>query len=321
MFRLSTYVKKEIKQQQLNEAFDSLGAVSDEIKSIILSKYGKKAFLGKKSYVKILPYEPEKMYDDLTKDGQILYVVLRYGQGDLAIFDEHWDGINSRTLSDLYTFYDNDFPFSKIKSASGFKKNCNDIVKFIVQKFGLKRKDVLAKFNFQVIYADTEMIDIQKARKERKNKQELTVNNAISNYGMNVDIKKRLKNYIENKIPNITDINNLPKDLKLFKDKFKFKIFNAVYEFDDIIGDSSSLLFPDPNSKNQTFIRCSCKNWYEISNKSLVRIPKCIFMQIESKKLSVDSFKISITNIVAGDIYDFRYGSTSPIDEWFKKDS
>lgn len=321
MFKLVNYVKKELKQIQLNEAFKSLGALSDEVKNKITGKWNKHPELGENSKVELVKYDPSLVYNDMVIDRTIVHAVLRYGQDDLVLFtrrDSYGGDIYTITLSELYIMNDGDFNFSTIKSESGFKKNCNNVVKFIIEKTNLKRKDVLNKFNFQLVYSDLDKQQKHNDRRNMTNDNKLTIDrnnvSAISNYAMqNVDIQRRLKNYIENKIPNITDIKDLPRTISMFKENFQFKIFGNVYRFYAIKGNISTILLNNQDDK----VYIVCFSTGSINTELSVRPPSYILFMMGAEKLPDDTYKFMITDIY-GSHYAFFDRDASPIDNWFK---
>lgn len=251
MFSLVKYVKKELKKSQLNEAFDYFNALSDEVKRHILS-YRTKNKVGKASEVEIKLYDPGYIYD-LLKNNNIAIAVLRYGQDDMLLFkNEDYQGIDPEKLEDLkeMDIYDDDYSKrfqlpNYIKSESGFVKVCNNLCLFISKMTGIKKKDVVLKMNFQVVYFDQSKNDIKMQRSISRSKYNPTITkNGVttpsnqmyddpnSRYDKHEKLKQRLKAYIESKIPNILDINNLPKDVsQLSNQEFQFKLMGDTYKY------------------------------------------------------------------------------------------
>lgn len=246
MISLSKYIRAKIlkeNKQQLNEAFKYFNALSFEVKDILL-KY-LKDYIGENSKIAIVPYEPTAIWDKLSNE--IVAVNIRYGQDDLLLLYYKWSTLN------IYAFNDYDelerkgsaigirmgkYFYGKPKTESGFIKLFNQIALNLSKVMEKPKKEILAKMNCQVIYADEEK-EKKKAQHQQyrynKNYIEKDGKEVLSNYGMkNVAIKDRLKNFIENKMKNITNINDIPRELDKMRKGFQFKLFGNIYLFQDI---------------------------------------------------------------------------------------
>lgn len=308
MFSLVKYVKKELKKNQLNEAFDYFNALSDEVKRRITKSYDMKGKVGKASKVEILPYNPEDIYDQLVSN-KIVAAVLRYGQDDMLLFiNKGYSGVDPERLDDLkeLDIFDDDYRErfqlpNYIKSKSGFKKICNNLCLLVVKMKLLKKKDVLLKMNFQIIHYDQSKNDIKMQRNIARNKYNPTItrNGVTTPSNQMYDDKnnnhtklmQRLKAFIENKIPNILDINDLPKDLnKLSDEKFQFKLMGDTYKYDSseevrgvkvLNGTPFGLVF-------------ECTNTYHQPNNPL--LPKKIVFNVAYKNGQFNVVDILCTN-------------------------
>lgn len=132
----------------------------------------------------------------------------------------------------------------KVKSESGFIKLCNNLINHLLKlseherysnMFPNNKKQIAEKINFQIIYADKIKKDKRNRRiDDKKINNRVVVNNidTLSNSIMGKEnIKRRLEQYIISKLPRYTDINQIPKDMKLLKDGTRFKLNGTLYEY------------------------------------------------------------------------------------------
>lgn len=322
MFSLVKYVKNELKKNQLNEAFDYFNALSDEVKGYITKNYGMKREVGKASKVEILPYNPEGIYGKLVNN-KIAVAVLRYGQDDMILFSTDYSGIQPERLSDLIYMdpkrnnYAEQFQLpNHIKSESGFKNICNKLCLFITKINELKKKDVLLKMNFQVIHYDQSKHDIRVQRNiARDNYKPTITRNGVTtpsnqmyddysnNYGnKHTKLMQRLKEFIENKIPNILDIKDLPKDVNQLSTKdFQFKFLGDTYKYHD----SSRIDAIYVTQGNPFYFLFSCtNNYYQPKNPLL---PKSIIFKIVFK-----NNKFEVIDVLASDNTYISSSQTEP---------
>lgn len=313
MFSLVKYVKKELKKNQLNEAFDYFNALSNEVKRRITRSYDMKGKVGKASKVEILPYNPEDIYDKLVNN-KIVAAVLRYGQDDMLLFiDKGYSGVDPERLDDLkeLDIFDDNYRDrfqlpNYIKSESGFKKICNNLCLLVVKMKSLKKKDVLLKMNFQIIHYDQSKQNIHMDRSIARSKYNPTItrNGVTTPSNQMYDDKnnnhtklmQRLKAFIENKIPNILDINDLPKDLnKLTNENFQFKLMGDTYKYNDsenvngvelLNGEPFGLIF-------------ECTNDYRKPNNPL--LPQKIIFNVAYK-----NGQFNVVDILCTDNYWYR---------------
>nr|DAH71222.1 MAG TPA: hypothetical protein [Caudoviricetes sp.] len=260
MIRMSKLINKKF----LKEDWGDLIAISPSIRSSLKnrfgSRYSNKTF-GKNSTVKVLHLSGKELYELLTagedngRNNDILSVVIRYGQQDMILLindSSSWKvEIDVRMADDLDDICDElswqdriSLP-NTVKSESGCVKLCNNLINFL---YGIShldnfsyipydKKAIAQKINFQVIYSDKDKIAIRQNREKLKNNNYYaTVNNIRTPSNTTLlqkDLKLRLKNYIQSKLPQYDDVSKLPKDMKLFKENSQFKLFGCVYKYDD----------------------------------------------------------------------------------------
>lgn len=260
MIRMSKLINKKF----LKEDWGDLIAISPSIRSLLKSRFGtrysNKAF-GKNSTVKVLHLSGKELYELLTagedngRNNDIVSVVIRYGQQDMILLfnnSSSWQvEIDVNKADDLDDICDK-LPWSErislpntFKSESGCVKLCNNLINFL---YGISQLDdfsyiphdkkaIAQKINFQVIYSDKDKVAIQQNREKLKNNNYYaTVNNIRTPSNTTLlqkDLKLRLKNYIQSKLPQYDDVSKLPKDMKLFKENSQFKLFGCVYKYDN----------------------------------------------------------------------------------------
>ena len=227
-----------IRKSILLEDWGNLNAVSDEVKRNIFRDWSFKSKLGRNSSVEIVKGDGYTLYNLLHKEH--IGIVIRYGQDDLFMIIENYsNNWNIRELND-YDYMVHDLNYHEkmdiptvIKSESGMVKFFNNIVKFLSSHLGKDKKEIVSKMNFQVIYADKEKHQKQNERRNQKNMNtSVTKNNVTtpSNAMLNKDyLRHRLKAFIDNKLPQFTDVNNIPQELEFVQKNVKFKIFGEVY--------------------------------------------------------------------------------------------
>lgn len=254
MIRLSNLFKKTI----LQEDWGNLNSVDPEIRDILSRRNSYK--IGKNSKVQILRTSAKELFQLMTKgednnDDSIVAVIIRYGQEDLVMLKNdsyHYKiEINIMKLRDLDNFETTEtVPIirnlaSTIKSESGMVKLCNSLINMIYNLSTNEdydyiphdKKEIAKKFNFQIIYKDEEKENIQNSRRKRNNNKSVaTVNNVKtpSNYAMvSRTLKNRLEDFLNNRLPQFDENKQLPKDMSFIKKDTKFKLFGAVYKYDD----------------------------------------------------------------------------------------
>ena len=228
MIRMSKLINKKF----LKEDWGDLIAISPSIRSSLKnrfgSRYSNKTF-GKNSTVKVLHLSGKELYELLTagedngRNNDILSVVIRYGQQDMILLindSSSWKvEIDVRMADDLDDICDElswqdriSLP-NTVKSESGCVKLCNNLINFL---YGIShldnfsyipydKKAIAQKINFQVIYSDKDKIAIRQNREKLKNNNYYaTVNNIRTPSNTTLlqkDLKLRLKNYIQSKLP------------------------------------------------------------------------------------------------------------------------
>ena len=255
MIRLSNLFKKTI----LQEDWGNLNSVDPNIRDILSRRHSYK--IGKNSKVQILRTSAKELFQLMTKgknindDDNMIAVIIRYGQEDLVMLENDSSSyridIEIMKLRDLDNFETNEtVPIirnlsSTIKSESGMVKLCNSLINMIYNLSTNEdydyiphdKKEIAKKFNFQIIYKDEEKGKIQNSRRKRdSNKYVATVNNVKtpSNYAMvSGTLKKRLEDFLNNRLPQFDENKQIPKDISFIKEGTKFKLFGAVYKYDD----------------------------------------------------------------------------------------
>ena len=255
---------KIFKKQMLNEDWDNLITVNPFIRDRIIHNYDTKDYFGKNSIVKIVKTKPNEIYslfgnnnsESKQNENKLLAIVIRYNQLDLCFIISNsyynntysivktpeFDYINDRLI------YENKCNLSSsFKSESGFVKLYNTLVSWLSKlstynpdefgNFPSSKTEILKKMNFQLIFSDAEKMKKKQNRFNQKHSHpyNVTVNNVTtpSNYTLkNVSLKDRLAKYIENKLPQYMDGNEIPKEMKNMNKNYQFKLFGCVYKFD-----------------------------------------------------------------------------------------
>ena len=233
----------------LLEDLGNLKAVSPRIlKNYVLNSYGYKNKMGKNSEVYILRGDGSVIYNEflkLTSTNKKFLFIFRYGQEDLFILKDDYSynsyvELRITTLED-YEYIKRESPndvhldtYRKMKSESGVKKFYNDVVKFLMECTNKPKKDIQEKINYQIILEDETRSDKQKERNSARDyNYDLVINgkHVLSNNLMNKDnLRYRLKQYIESKLPSFNNINDIPKDVSMFENIKKFKLLGEIYE-------------------------------------------------------------------------------------------
>lgn len=252
-------VKKIFNKKILKEYWGDLVSISSEVRRRL--KYRFKDSFGKNSKVKILHLTGKELYQLLTTEKNILAVIIRYGQEDIAFLKNNsssWKTeIDVDSLEGIEEI-NNDLDYSArlsvsrtFKSESGCIKLCNDIINFLFKLSSSdyfsyipnNKQEIAKKINFQVIYVDEEKKKLQQQRNlNNQSNKTVTVNNITTPSNKTFEsntLKSRLKEFIQNKLPQYEDVKQLPKDMSLFKENTQFKLFGCVYKFEGY--NSSSL--------------------------------------------------------------------------------
>lgn len=303
-----------IRKSILLENWGNLNAVSDEVKRNIFRDWSFKSKLGRNSSVEIVKGDGYTLYNLLHKEH--IGIVIRYGQDDLFMIIENYrNNWNIRELND-YDFMVHDLNYNEkmdipnvIKSESGMVKFFNNIVKFLSSHLGKDKKEIVSKMNFQVIYADKEK---QQKQNERRNQKDMnttvTKNNVTtpSNAMLNKDsLRHRLKAFIDNKLPQFTDVNNIPQELEFVQKNVKFKIFGEVYY--------NSFYYSLDSSINDLM---KGKPVYLTFRKESYRNEQT-FPKVIAFEIKLFNNQIKVTNVYGlGDSKDLR-----PLEDWsYKKE-
>lgn len=252
-------IKKIFNKEILKEDWGDLVSISSEVRKKL--KYKFKDSFGKNSKVKILHLTGKELFQLITTDKNILAIIIRYGQEDIAFLKN--DSSSWKTEIDVDSLegieeindtldYSAQFSVSRtFKSESGCIKLCNDIINFLFKLSSSdyfsyipnNKQEIAKKINFQVIYVDEEKKKLQQQRSlNSQSNKTVTVNNITTPSNKTFEsntLKSRLKEFIQNKLPHYEDVKQLPKDMSLFKENTQFKLFGCVYKFEGY--NSSSL--------------------------------------------------------------------------------
>lgn len=219
--------------------------------------YRNKSSMGRNSKVEIFKGTPEQVWDkinDKSKSdrGELLAVIVRYEQDDILGIRPDWRGVDftkGEFLDMIPNYHDGyDYIQGSAKSSSGLKKvikSVADKIQNYVEKektniFGIPQtatfKDILARFNYQFIYADIERDNIRHNRIENQGGSDSYFNKdgvkVVSNFSMNKDsLSYRLKEYINNKLPSFDNPADIPTDIQKFNSKSAFKLYGCKYEY------------------------------------------------------------------------------------------
>lgn len=254
MIRMTKLFDREI----LKEDWGKLIVLSDEVRNRLRTDYSERYStlrqFGTNSDVKIFRTSAKDMYNTFFGNEEILAIVIRYGQEDLIYIENEVNSYRTEYEPKKIGFFDDiedslawsercDLP-NKIKSESGFVKLCNNLINHLLKLseqerfsniFPNNKKQIIEKINFQVIYEDKIKKENRKKRNDSKNfDKRVVVNNVdtLSNSFMGKEFfKQRLEQYIISKLPRYTDINQIPKDMKLLKDGTRFKLNGTLYEY------------------------------------------------------------------------------------------
>ena len=254
MIRMTKVINREL----LKEDWGKLIVLSDEVRNRLIydfnGRYSSLRQFGKDSDVKIFRTSAKDMYDTFFGNEDILAVVIRYGQEDMIYIENEVNTYRTEYEPRKIGFFDDledslswserwDLP-GKVKSESGFIKLCNNLINHLLKlseherysnMFPNNKKQIAEKINFQIIYADKIKIDKRNRRiDDKKINNRVVVNNidTLSNSIMGKEnIKRRLEQYIISKLPRYTDINQIPKDMKLLKSGTRFKLNGTLYEY------------------------------------------------------------------------------------------
>jgi hypothetical protein len=335
MPRMTTLIK------QLDEDFDQFNRLTPEEKRYIFNRG--KGKIGKASKVAVLPYDPSDVYNnEIEKEKRdnkgVVAVFLTYKNH--SIFSYRFD--YSRYAIDL-TAYGDDLAakynkqtgkkfdeYVGVKSLSGFTKLCNNVALMLTAVLGLKKNDVTKNMRFLAVYEDTEMRKIHQSR-YIPNKKTVTVNGITTPSDQELEsgvdsIKQRLKDFVNNKIKNITDFKDLPRKMEeLNKDGQQLKIRGFIYKFDDLFGSFSNLFNNSPRLVGVHYklekVSPEFTNLFDGAHSRYADKPENLFF----------TFKLIDNHLEVGDIYvsgdDYFSGYNNailgksdllPIDTYFK---
>lgn len=122
-------------------------------------------------------------------------------------------------------------------------------------------------------------------------------------------LKQRLKDFLENRLPNYNDISQLPKDMKLFKENTQFKLFGCVYKFEGYNSSSLKKLL-----LNKTGY-INFENEYRYNYKDhFNEYPKDIVFEIGLN----NQYQLYVKNIYfyAGSNYSYSIDELQPIEQF-----
>ena len=254
MIRMTKIIDKEL----LKEDWGKLIVLSDEVRNRLQmdfsDRYSSLRQFGKDSDVKIFRTSAKDMYNTFFGNEEIIAIVIRYGQEDMIYIENDVNTYRTEYEPRKIGFFDDledslswterwDLP-GKVKSESGFVKLCNNLINHLLKlseherysnMFPNNKKQIAEKINFQVIYADKIKKDKRNRRIDNKKINDRVVVNDVDTLSNSImgkeNIKRRLEQYIISKLPRYTDINQIPKDMKLLKDGTRFKLNGTLYEY------------------------------------------------------------------------------------------
>ena len=222
--------------------------------------YHDKYKMGKGSKVEIFRGTPEQVWDKIydksdVEKGELLYVVVRYEQDDILQISESYDGLNfyNGEFLEMIPDYNDGYNYlsqTSARAVSGLKK----CIKFVVAKihnyvekektniFGIPKtateKDILARINYQFIYSDLERRNTQHERSiiQKSNSESPYIDKdgkkVLSNYAMNNNnLRNRLKDYVNSKLPSFDNPADIPTDLQKFNENSAFKLYGCKYKY------------------------------------------------------------------------------------------
>lgn len=225
----------------LNEYLGNLNKISPRVWDLIKDNI-KYDDTSPNSEIKIIPYNDFKTFFETNKPEDIAWIILRYGNEDLIIFQ--------RYISEYYDFITHEnFKNNKLFQGTYYFKDLYlNIISFIENSKNTNPN----KFNLQVIYIDKNKKNIRNQRYENEKGYEKierhtnkrVINNRVekihgslanrySEAQMKVNLFNRLQTYIENKLPSFDNINDFEKAFKGTSSKLKgFKIKDNIYRYD-----------------------------------------------------------------------------------------
>lgn len=322
-------IKKIFNKEILKEDWGDLVSISSEVRRKL--KYKFKDSFGKNSKVKILHLTGKELYQLLITDKSVLAVIIRYGQEDLAFLKN--DSSSWKTEIDVDSLegieeINNDLDYSArlsvsrtFKSESGCIKLCNDIINFLFKLSSSdyfsyipnNKQEIAKKINFQVIYVDEEKKKLQQQRNlNSQSNKTVTVNNITTPSNKTFEsntLKSRLKEFIQNKLPQYEDVNQLPKDMNLFKENTQFKLFGCVYKFEGYNSSSLKKLLLNKTG----YINFENEYRYNYENH-FNEYPKDIVFEIGLN----NQYQLYVKNIYfyAGSSYSYSIDELQPIEQF-----
>lgn len=322
-------IKKIFNKEILKEDWGDLVSISSEVRKKL--KYKFKDSFGKNSKVKILHLTGKELFQLITTDKNILAIIIRYGQEDIAFLKN--DSSSWKTEIDVDSLegieeindtldYSARFSVSRtFKSESGCIKLCNDIINFLFKLSSSdyfsyipnNKQEIAKKINFQVIYVDEEKKKLQQQRSlNSQSNKTVTVNNITTPSNKTFEsntLKSRLKEFIQNKLPHYEDVKQLPKDMSLFKENTQFKLFGCVYKFEGYNSDSLKKLL-----LNKTGY-INFENEYRYNYKDhFNEYPRDIVFEIGLN----NQYQLYVKNIYfyAGSNYSYSVDELQPIEQF-----
>lgn len=322
--------QKPLHKQIIQEDWGKLIVLDKNVRNILSRWNTSSSDLGKDAEVKVVQTSGKELWSILNEDN-ILGVVIRYKQDSLILITNNYSNeFKIRELADLedinsnITYYENRLSVPRtFKSESGCVKLCNSIIKFLASLSSVNpdefsdipntTKEIASKINFQIVYKDLERNKKQAERKKLSSYKNTVNRNNIStpsNYAMESGtLKQRLKDFLENRLPNYNDISQLPKDMKLFKENTQFKLFGCVYKFEGYNSSSLKKLL-----LNKTGY-INFENEYRYNYKDhFNEYPKDIVFEIGLN----NQYQLYVKNIYfyAGSNYSYSIDELQPIEQF-----
>lgn len=314
----------------------NLSALSNEVFKRITNNYDTKGKIGENSKIIVIKNDLEQVFR-LMNNREVLMGVLRYGQDDLFLLKDNYDGIKIVELNE-YEYLTNDISWrdrpnlqSTIKSVSGMKTFVSNLSSFITNEINknnkkkITKKDVIAKINFQLIYQDETRKSVSGERITNRGKFLGTTNKKTYDHKKvhgsvydsrdkdyyKASLKERLKEFILEKLPKYDNPEELPKKLDFLRKDTQFKLMGCVYAFDKYA--SKDINFVDLVNNKPAYFCFENQKRYDDEYKIYPRyIVFEIRLNIENYQLyvsevmfdTVDEYSISRQNLA--DISEFK---------------
>lgn len=289
----------------LQEYWGNMRAVSDEVIQYLVQK--RSDIFGPDSKIEITK--------KISSEENVICIVIRYNQEDLAILLPEYDKYKQYTLQmgeifcDMTSWYVRKIGYTNPKSISGIQTVFNGWAKMVSSALNIPVKKVKELMDFQVIYTDLKRQELRKSRKEMSSEYR-SMGYDVGPHGkleyskeIGVELlKKRLEDYIVDKMPSLDILYKYKDPEELIKNIKEFSIKRVKY----ILDDDNKINIVNLLSGNPVYLEYRREYSYSFNKWDM---PQKIGM-----KLELQSGKIVITG-VAGSRELFR-GEWEPIDNW-----